>query len=286
MHLGVGEQRQRRRVEVAQVAAHDQRRAGDRPQRHQRALLVRRESACRARPAPGARAAACRHRASAPGRAVRVPVLEPRELRLEQVGQSSQKSSLIRHICACRRTWSAAVERRLAGRQAEDHRPAGAVDGACAPPRSPARGASIRPADVVHLDEVDAPGGEQREDAVVVGLRAGLAHVDAVHVRIPRADAARVRDVLRAISACPGPAGCASTASRGMPRIRWMPNFRPSACTCRRAARSPCRSRPTESGWARAAAGHRHPSPAAGRCCRCSSCASGSYHWMSMVKMS
>ena len=43
--------------------------------------------------------------------------------------------------------------------------------------------------------------GDEREDAVVVGLRAGLRHVDAVHVRVPGADVDPVGDVAAAMAA-------------------------------------------------------------------------------------
>src|SRR6185295_4513416 len=53
----------------------------------------------------------------------------------------------------------------------------------------------VRTADVVDLDEVDAPGRDELEDRVVVLLRAGLSHVDAVHVRVPGTNARAVGDV-------------------------------------------------------------------------------------------
>src|SRR3546814_20749589 len=43
-HFGVGEERQCGGIQRAQIAAHDQRRAGDRPQRNHRALFVGREA--------------------------------------------------------------------------------------------------------------------------------------------------------------------------------------------------------------------------------------------------
>ncbi|MNL48072.1 hypothetical protein D3C87_1709010 [compost metagenome] len=86
------------------------------------------------------------------------------------------------------------VQRRLAGRQAQHHRPAAGVDG-LAHRFDLGRVVVIGAAHVVDLDVVDAPGGQQLEDAVVIGLGAGLAHVDAVHVRVPGAQAGAVDDV-------------------------------------------------------------------------------------------
>src|ERR1035441_9500598 len=50
-------------------------------------------------------------------------------------------------------------------------------------------GLVIRPQHVVSLDEVDAPPGILRDDRIVVCLRSGLGHIDAVHVSVPLAEA-------------------------------------------------------------------------------------------------
>ena len=88
----------------------------------------------------------------------------------------------------------------------------------------------VRPADVVDLDEVDAPGRDQLEDGIVVGLRARPRHVHAVHVRVPRADVRAVRDG-GGTETVPLTGRLRATASRGIPRIRWMPNCRPRPWT-------------------------------------------------------
>ena len=91
-----------------------------------------------------------------------------------------------------------AGDRRFSGREAEDDRAPGRDDrGMRALDLGGVR--VIGTAHVVHLDQVDAPGCVEREHAVVIGLRAGLAHVDAVHVRVPGADAGGVGDVAGAV---------------------------------------------------------------------------------------
>ena len=64
-------------------------------------------------------------------------------------------------------------EDRFTGRQAEHHGAAGAVDGRAH--RLDLRlVVEIGPAQVIHLHEIDAPGGDQREDRIVVLLGPGL----------------------------------------------------------------------------------------------------------------
>ena len=192
----------------------DQRRARDRPERHQRALLVRREARLRAARASSTPSGSM----SASGQCAGPRCAFQRARRANcscSAGQVSQKSSLIRHMFAWRFTCSAADSARLARREAQHHRPARCDRWRGGWLRSRASCVVVRPADVVHLHEVDAPGREQLEHGIVVGLRARLRHVDAVHVGVPRADARGVRDVGGAHATCPSPAGCAPPPAAG-----------------------------------------------------------------------
>ncbi len=91
----------------------------------------------------------------------------------------------------------AAAERSLAGRGTKDDGAAGLVDGA-------ADGLDllqvVGTAEIVDLHEVHLPRGDEFEDGIVVGLRAGLVHVHAIHVGVPRAGAGGVGDVPRGVA--------------------------------------------------------------------------------------
>ena len=191
-HLPIGEQRQRRGVEVAQVTAHDQRRTGDRPERHQRALLVRREAGialAQRQPAERQHVGVGPTPRPTPGR----PVFQARKLRLQhrpfipEVVRDAPHLRIFSNVIA-------ADYRRFAGRETED-------DGAAGRLNRLVRRLDLRrmgvvgTAHIVHLDEIDAPVGIEAEDAVIIGLRAGPGHVHAIHVRVPGADAGPVGDV-------------------------------------------------------------------------------------------
>src|SRR5690242_4220806 len=52
-----------------------------------------------------------------------------------------------------------------------------------------------RSGDIVYFDEVDAPFGVHPEQGIVVGLSAFFGRIHTIHIRIPRTDRIRVRDI-------------------------------------------------------------------------------------------
>ncbi len=174
-HLGFVSRPRVERVELREIAAHDERRARDRPQAHHRALLVLRES--RVRPAlvaghwriapsgsmsasgkwPGPRKR--RPVAQALGTARRAPSSHPRNRRC------------MRHMFACVETLCALSASGVAPGEVLKTISRPVLSMPCESPRSRA---CDMPAEVVALDEVDAPRRNERLYRVVVFLRAGL----------------------------------------------------------------------------------------------------------------
>src|ERR1035438_7936688 len=48
---------------------------------------------------------------------------------------------------------------------------------------------------VIHLHKIQIPRREQRENRIVILLRAGLGHIHTIHVAVPEADVLVVRNV-------------------------------------------------------------------------------------------
>ena len=96
------------------------------------------------------------------------------------------------HICVLRQVKRILCARRT-GRQAEHHLPPAAVDGAADQFDLAFGGIGIvRPelchGDIVYFYKIDAPGGIELKQAVIIRLCAVLCRIDAVHVCVPATD--------------------------------------------------------------------------------------------------
>ena len=91
-------------------------------------------------------------------------------------------------------------QRRRAGRQRQHNVPSAGAAGVGNDLDFPLA-VRIFARDVVTLDEIHAPFGVHAEDAVIVRARFGHIAPQAVHIRIPRADAVWIRDLVAALPA-------------------------------------------------------------------------------------
>ena len=195
-HVGVLQQRDRRRIGGGQISPHHQRGAGDHPQRHQGAPLVGGEQVI-ARLAPlGADPDPAQRQHVPVGPAVRAgmrgPAGEACEVRLDVLPAVPQVIADPPHRGVLAQVLEPGQGQVAAGGEAQLHGPAAAVDRGGE--RLDLRGL-VRPEHVVDLEEVHAPARVQREHRVVVRLRARHGVVDAHHVRVPLAGVGGIGDV-------------------------------------------------------------------------------------------
>ncbi len=187
------EELQRPVVELGHVRAEDERGPRDRPQREAQALFVVREVG-RTRELDDAER---EHVGVRPGAldAVGFPAVQAPEHAAEGFPAVPEVVGDAPHIGVFVGV-RAVLDRGVAGGEAEDDRAAALVDGLA---DAFDLGGGVWAGQVVDLDEVESPLGELLEHGIIVFLRAGFAHVHAVHVLVPRAGTAHVHDVLRVV---------------------------------------------------------------------------------------
>ena len=196
-HFVVGEQAESEFIRLGQVAAVHERRPRHRPKRHQSNLLILGETRLAL---PHDQRAERQHIGVRPraGQTVRVPIFEPgklftqRQPAIPKIIADAPEVRVLLHM-------GGGGENGCARRAAQHDGASGAVN----------RGADgfnfflmfkIGTAQVIHFHIVNAPRGDEIENGIVIILRAGLGHIHAIHIGIPRAGVVAIGNILGVIS--------------------------------------------------------------------------------------